>query len=76
MCQALPSPTSTNEFITFPNADKLLLIIPASFNHSPPADVSFAHSDPAKSMIWNLDTLRFQRPSFILLDSIMVVSTE
>ena len=76
MCLALPSPTSTNELMTFPKADKLLFIIPASFNLSPPADVSFAHSDPARSMIWNLDTQRFQRPSFILLDSIMVVSTE
>lgn len=76
MCLVLPSLMSTSELMTFPRADKLLLIIPASFNHSPPADVSLAHSDPAKSIIWNRDTFKFQSPSFILLLSIIVVSTE
>jgi len=72
----LPSLRSTKEFMTFPSAERLLLIIPASFNHSPPAEVSLALSDPAKSIIWNQDYLSIQSPSFIDLLSIIVVKTE
>lgn len=76
MCLALPSLKSTKELITFPNAERDLLIIPASFNHSPPADVNLAHSEPARSMIWKRDTLTFQRPSLFDLLSMIVVKTE
>jgi hypothetical protein len=62
--------------ITLPSADKDLLIIPASFNLSPPAEVSLALSEPAKSMIWNQETFTFHNPSFMLLLSIIVVNTE
>jgi hypothetical protein len=54
-----------------------LLIIPASFNLSPTVLAIFYLSEPAKSMMWNLDCLTFQTPVADLdLLSIIVVRTE
>ena len=62
--------------MTFPKAESDLLIIPASLSLSPPADVSLAHSDPARSIMWNLETFKFQSPSLFVLLSMIVVKTE
>ena len=53
--------------MTFPKAESDLLIIPASLSLSPPADVSLAHSDPARSIMWNQETFKFQSPSSFVL---------
>ena len=59
-----------------PSAVRLLLIMLASFNVWPLAPVLFARSEPAKSMMWNLDDFIYQTPvAFILLLSICVERT-
>jgi hypothetical protein len=76
-CLFLPSDTSTKELITFPRAERDLLIIPASFSLSPWVPASFYLSEPAKSMMWNLDCFTFHTPVADLdLLSMIVVRTE
>ena len=76
-CLFLPSETSTRELITFPNDERDLFIIPASFNRSPTVFAIFYLSEPAKSIMWNLDCFTFHTPVADLdLLSIIVVKTE
>lgn len=51
MWRPLPSDYSTRELITFPRAERDLLIMPASFRRSPIAFVFLDLSEPARSMM-------------------------
>ena len=67
---------SVRALITFPRADSDLLIFPASLSLSPYAWVSLVLSDPARSMIWNVDDLTEHIPFSNDLLSIKVERTE
>ena len=63
--------------MTCPRALRLLLIIPASLSLSPTAFVYLDLSEPAKSIMWNLEDFIYQMPpEVIVLLSICVVKTE
>lgn len=60
-----------------PRADRLLLIMPASFKRWPSELVFFARSEPARSIIWKREDFICQMPFTLrILLSICVVRTE
>jgi hypothetical protein len=72
----VPDFLTVKDFMTFPRADRDLLILPASFNLSPWACVSFVLSDPAKSIMWNVEDFTEQTPFWNVLDWMKVERTE